>query len=101
MEDVSNLWWMECLLSDNNLTSVFGEMFDIAETDEYGCSYLDNKLIHCQSLSNVEHYKIKEGTEIICDMAFGENKNLKSISSTTFFISTAFLNVTTPPIPKK
>ena len=71
---------MKYLLSDDNLTSVFEDMFDIAQTDDFGCSYLDNKLIHCQSLSNVEHCKIKEGTEIICDMAFGENRNLKSIS---------------------
>ena len=54
-------------------------VFETGEKDEHGVSYQGYRLISCSNKSLAE-YSVKEGTEAICDRAFMNAKDLKSIT---------------------
>ena len=55
---------------------------DLAEaiTDEFGVEYSKDGKRLLKGCDDIEQYKIKEGTKIICDSAFGDCHSLREIS---------------------
>ena len=54
-------------------------VFESGEKDEYGVAYQGKRLISCSNKSLTE-YLVKEGTEVICDRAFMNARDLRSIT---------------------
>lgn len=54
-------------------------IFESGEKDVYGVQYKDGRLISCRN-NKLEVYTVADGTEAICDRAFMNLKDLKSIT---------------------
>ena len=54
-------------------------VFESGEKDEYGVAYQGKRLTGCSNKSLTE-YSVKEGTEVICDRAFMNARDLRSIT---------------------
>ncbi|MDE6079096.1 MAG: leucine-rich repeat protein, partial [Duncaniella sp.] len=63
-------------------TSRSREDFAAGVPDEFGVIYSPDgkRLLNCKSESHLSDYKIKPGTEVICDYAFWGCKSLKSVN---------------------
>lgn len=54
-------------------------VFESGEKDVYGVQYKDGRLISCRN-NKLEDYAVADGTEVVCDRAFMNLKDLKSVS---------------------
>ena len=54
-------------------------VFETGEKDECGVAYKDHRIVGCYNKQLTE-YTVKDGTEVICDRAFMNAKDLKSIT---------------------
>ena len=54
-------------------------VFETGEKDEFGVAYKDNRIVGCYNKQLTE-YKVKEGTEVICDRVFMNARDIRSIS---------------------
>lgn len=54
-------------------------IFETGKNDEYKVGYKDNRLIHCYN-NTLTEYAVADGTEIICDRAFLDCKELQRIT---------------------
>ena len=54
-------------------------VFESGEKDVYGVQYNDGRLISCRN-NKLGDYTVADGTEVICDRAFMNLKDLKSVS---------------------
>lgn len=54
-------------------------VFESGEKDVYGVQYKDGHLISCRN-SKLEDYTVADGTEVVCDRAFMNLKDLKSVT---------------------
>ena len=54
-------------------------VFETGEKDEFGVGYKDRRIVGCYNKQFAE-YTVKDGTEVICDRAFMNAKDLRSIT---------------------
>lgn len=62
----------------SDIISTKAGVFESGEKDVYGVQYKGGRLIACRN-NKLEDYTVADGTEVICDRAFMNMKELKSI----------------------
>lgn len=63
----------------NDRISTKAGIFESGEKDVYGVQYKDGRLIACRN-NKLEDYTVADGTEVICDRAFMNLKELKKVT---------------------
>lgn len=63
----------------NDRISTKAGIFESGEKDVYGVQYKDGRLIACRN-NKLEDYTVVDGTEVICDRAFMNLKELKKVT---------------------
>ena len=74
-------------------TEVTAEEIEIGNKDEFGVVYSPDgqRLLRCENES-IEEYEIKNGTTVICDLAFNDCEYLQEITIPNFPLFFSILN---------